>query len=181
MKLLFDFFPIILFFVAYQFHGIYVATGVAILATFLQVTISWLKTRKVETMHLITLAIIVVMGGATLYLQDELFIKWKPTVINWLFGVAFLGSQFIGKRTFIERMMRNNLTLPAMIWKRLNLVWALFFIVLGCVNLLVVYRFDTETWVNFKLFGMLGLTLVFVFLQAFYLSRYLPEPDAEEK
>ena len=117
------------------------------------------------------------MGGLTLYLQDEQFIKWKPTVINWLFGLAFLGSQFVGEKPFVERMMSGNLELPSFVWKRLNLSWATFFILLGSVNLFVIYHYDTETWVNFKLFGMLGLTVTFVFLQAIFLSRYIPETE----
>lgn len=181
MKLLFDFFPIFLFFFAYKFFGIYVATGVAIAATIGQVGLVWFKTRKIEKMHIITLAMIVAFGGATLFLKDETFIKWKPTVINWIFGLVFLGSQFIGKQPLVERMMGKNMSLPAMIWHRLNLMWALFFIALGCANLYVIYRFDTNTWVNFKLFGMLGLMLLFVFAQALYLSRYVnSETEPEE-
>ncbi|MDD5034300.1 MAG: septation protein A [Methylococcaceae bacterium] len=179
MKLLFDFFPILLFFLAYKFYDIYAATAVAIAASVLQVGYSWFKNRKLEPMHLVTLAIIGVFGGLTLYLQDELFIKWKPTVINWLFGVVFLASQWWGEKTMIERMMSANLTLPTEIWRRLNLSWTLFFFVLGGANLFVMYSFDTATWVNFKLFGMLGLTFLFVILQSFYLSRYLPAPTEE--
>jgi len=181
MKMLFDFFPIILFFVAYKLQGIYIATTVAIAATFLQVGWVWLRHRKVETMHLITLGLIVVFGGATLYLHDEQFIKWKPTVINWLFGVAFLGSQYFGEKPFIQRMMANNIELPRPVWYRLNMSWALFFLFLGAVNLFVIYTFDTDTWVNFKLFGMLGLTFAFVILQAIFLSRYLPEPESSKE
>ncbi|MEE9354463.1 MAG: septation protein A [Methylococcaceae bacterium] len=181
MKLLFDFFPIILFFIAFKTHGIYAATTVAIVATVLQVSYSWIKHRKVETMNWITLILIVVMGGATLYLQDEQFIKWKPTVINWLFGLAFLISQFVGKKPFVERMMSSNITLPHPVWLRLNLSWSLFFVTMGFVNLYVIYNFDTETWVNFKLFGMLGLTLAFVLLQAIFLSRYITDPETETK
>ncbi len=181
MKLLFDFFPIILFFVAYKLEGIYAATVVAIAATFLQVGWVWLRHRRVETMHLVTLGLIVVFGGATLYLHDEQFIKWKPTVINWLFGLAFLASQFVGDKPFIQRMMAANIELPRLVWYRLNFSWALFFLFLGAVNLFVVYTFDTDTWVNFKLFGMLGLTLAFVILQAIFLSRYLPEPESEKE
>ncbi len=181
MKLLFDFFPIILFFVAYKLQGIYVATLVAIVATFVQVGWLWLRHRRVETMHLVTLGLIVVFGGATLYLHDEQFIKWKPTVINWLFGLAFLVSQFVGEKPFIQRMMGGNIELPSSVWSRLNLSWALFFLFLGAVNLFVVYTFDTDTWVNFKLFGMLGLTLAFVVVQALFLSRYLPEPQSDKE
>jgi intracellular septation protein len=181
MKLLFDFFPILLFFIAYKAFDIYTATSVAIAASILQVVISWLKTRKIETMHLMTLVIIVVFGGLTLYLQDEQFIKWKPTVVNWLFGFVFLASQWLGEKTMIERMMGGNLTMPSTIWRTLNLSWTLFFFLIGGVNFYVMSYFSTDTWVNFKLFGMLGLTFVFVLLQSFYLSRHLPESNAEEE
>jgi intracellular septation protein len=193
MKLLFDFFPILLFFVAYKFgsllpledpwlreNPIYLATLVAIVASVLQVGVTWIKNRKIENMHLVSLVLIVVFGGATLYLKDPLFIKWKPTVLNWLFGVVFLGSQFIGRQTIIERMLGGQLELPVPIWRRLNLAWTTFFIVIGAVNLFVAYSFEEQVWVNFKLFGMLGLTFLFVILQSFYLSRYLPEPKPEE-
>lgn len=177
MKLLFDFFPILLFFIAYKFFDIFVATGVAIAATFLQVAIAWFRTRTVATMQLVTLAIIIVFGGLTLYLHDEQFIKWKPTVINWLFGGAFLASQIFGQQTAIERMLGSNLTLPKVIWRRLNLLWVIFFLSLGGANLFVMSHFDRDTWVNFKLFGMLGLTMVFIVLQSLYLSRYMAEPS----
>lgn len=179
MKILFDFFPILLFFVAFKLYDIYVATMVAIAATVLQVGVAWIRTRKVEPMHIITLALIVVFGGATIYFKDELFIKWKPTVVNWLFGIAFLLSQVSGGRTFVERMMGGNIDLPSTIWRRLNVAWASFFITLGFINLFVVYTFDTETWVNFKLFGLLGLTVLFAIGQTIYLSRYVTEADKE--
>lgn len=181
MKLLFDFFPILLFFVSFKLFDIYIATAVAIAASFVQLGISWFRTRKVEPMHLITFAIIVVFGGLTLYLQDELFIKWKPTVINWLFGIVFLASQVIGEKTMIERMMGANLVLPYEVWRRLNASWTVFFLLLGAVNLFVIYSFDTATWVNFKLFGMMGLTFLFVILQSIYLSRHIPEPQSSEE
>lgn len=179
MKLLVDFFPILLFFIAFKLYGIYVATIVAIAATAVQVAIVWVRTRRIEPMHLITLAVIVVFGGATLYFQDELFIKWKPTVVNWLFGLAFLLSQVFGERTAIERLLGSKVELPPGVWKRLNLMWTSFFIVVGGVNLFVAYTFDTDTWVNFKLFGLIGLTLFFVVLQTVYLHRYVPESHQE--
>ena len=194
MKLLLDFFPILLFFTAYKFgpaltpadypwlkeNPIYLATLVAIAASVLQVAYTWSRNRKVENMHLVSLVLIVVFGGATLYLRDPQFIKWKPTVLNWLFGAVFLGSQMFGERTVIERMLGGQLELPGQVWRRLNLAWAVFFIVIGCVNLYVAYEFEEQDWVNFKLFGMLGLTFLFVILQSFYLSRYLPEAKPEE-
>ena len=179
MKLLFDFFPILLFFIAYKIFDIYVATAVAIVATFGQVGYAWIRNRTVATMQLVTLVIIVIFGGLTLYLHDEQFIKWKPTVINWLFGGAFLASQLFGQKTAIERMMGSNLTLPSPVWRRLNLGWVVFFLAMGGANLYVMSYFDRDTWVNFKLFGMLGLTFVFIVLQSFYLARYLQEPAAK--
>ncbi len=179
MKFLFDFFPVILFFIAYKTSDIYVATVVAIVAGIAQVGYTWLKNRRIENAHIITLVLLVVMGGATLYLQDETFIKWKPTVVNWLFAVAFLGSQFIGKKPIIQRMLGTTVSLPESIWLRLNMSWVVFFAVLGAANLYVVYTFDTDTWVNFKLFGMLALTFGFVLIQGFFIARHI-KPEADE-
>lgn len=179
MKFLFDLFPILLFFLAYKLYDIYVATAVAIGAAFVQTGLYWLKNRRFEKMHLITLAILILFGGLTLALHDPVFIKWKPTVVNWLFGAAFLGSQFIGRRTLVERMMAHAISAPTPVWSRLNWAWTLFFLAMGLLNLFVAYNFSEDTWVNFKLFGMMGLTLLFVFGQAFYLSRYL-QPDGEK-
>jgi intracellular septation protein len=179
MKFLFDLFPIILFFIAYKTYDIYVATAVAIGAAMVQTGLYWLKHRKFEKMHVITLGILVVFGGLTLALHDPLFIKWKPTVVNWLFGVTFLASGFIGKTTLIERMMGHAIQAPAPVWTRLNLAWVVFFLFMGLINLYVAFNFSEDTWVNFKLFGMMGLTLVFVFAQAFYLSRYMESQEEE--
>ncbi len=178
MKFLADFFPILLFFIAYQMYDIYVATAVAIGSSFLQVGFEWFRHRKVERMHLITLGLLVVFGGLTLILRDPLFIKWKPTVVNWLFGAVFLGSQLFGRKTMIERMMTHAIELPKRIWVRLNLAWGLFFIGSGILNLYVAFNFAEETWVNFKLFGMLGLTVVFIILQAFYMARHVQDPPS---
>jgi intracellular septation protein len=184
MKLLFDSFPIIIFFVAYKLYDFKVATAVAIVAAIVQTTTFWLKYRRVEKMHLISMVLIIIFGGATLLLQDELFFKWKPTVVNWLFALAFLGSQFIGKKTIVERMMSANITLHSTTWTRLNLSWVSFFVSIGFLNLYVVYNFDTDTWVDFKLFGMMGLTILFVIAQAFYLSRHIKpaeqSPESEQ-
>ena len=180
-KFLADFFPVLLFFVAYKVYDIYVATAVAIAASFVQVGGYWLKHKKFENSHLITLAILVVFGGATILLHDEMFIKWKPSVVNWIFAIVFLGSQFIGSKTIIERMMSKNVTLPATVWLKLNMSWVIFFIALGIINLFVVYNFDTDTWVNFKLFGMMGLTILFVIIQAIYMSRHMQTSEVESK
>ncbi|PPD19325.1 MAG: septation protein A [Methylomonas sp.] len=180
MKPFLEFFPIILFFVAFKLYDIYVATAVVIGATVLQLLVYWLLYRKIESMQWITLALILVMGGATLYLQDEQFIKWKLSIIEWLFGAAFLASQFIGKKPFIERMMGANVELPKSIWKKLNLSWATFFISIGFLNLYVMKHYDTDAWVNFKTFGVPGLMLVFICVQMLFLYRYVPVPERKD-
>lgn len=177
MNQLFEFFPIILFFIAFKLYDIYIATAVVIVATIFQVAYTWFKHRKVETMQWITLALILVMGGATIYLQDEQFIKWKLSIIEWLFGLAFLGSQFIGKKPFIERMMSGSLTLPALIWKRLNIMWASFFISIGFINLYVMYNYNTDDWVTFKTFGVPGLMIIFILVQMIFIYKYIPETE----
>ncbi|MGR9114778.1 MAG: septation protein A [Gammaproteobacteria bacterium] len=177
MKPLFEFFPIILFFIAFKLYDIYVATAVVIVATVFQVAYTWFKFRKVETMQWVTLVLILVMGGATIYLQDEQFIKWKLSIIEWLFGLAFLGSQFLGSKPFVERIMSANLTLPSEVWKRLNLMWALFFISVGFINVYVMFNFDTDDWVTFKTFVVPGLMVVFVLLQMLYLYKYMPDTE----
>lgn len=180
MKQLFEFIPVILFFITFKIYDIYTATAVIIGATIIQVAISWFIYKKVETMQWITLGLIVVMGGATLYLQDEQFIKWKLTIIEWLFGLAFLGSQFFGKKTFVERMMGASLELPAPIWKRLNLLWAFFFISVGFINIYVMQNYNTDDWVTFKTFGVPGLMIVFIIVQMFFIYKHIPETDTEE-
>ncbi|MDP2097601.1 MAG: septation protein A [Methylobacter sp.] len=177
MKQLLEFFPILLFFIAFKFYDIYVATAVVIAATIIQVAYAWFKHRKVETMQWITLGLIVVMGGATLYLQDEQFIKWKLSIIEWLFGIAFLGSQFVGKKPFIEKMLSSNLTLPAPTWRRLNTLWGCFFISVGFINVYVMYNYTTDDWVTFKTFGVPALMVVFIVLQMILLYKYIPNTE----
>ena len=175
MKFLFDFFPVLLFFIAYKLHDIYVATVVAIAASFVQVGWYWLQNRRFEKMHIIMLVLIVVLGGLTLALQDETFIKWKPTLVNWAFAIAFVGSQFIGSKPIVQRLMESAIKLPDQVWLRLNIMWVLFFVFLGGLNLYVAYTFDTDTWVDFKLFGLTGLSFAFIIAQAFYIGRYVKE------
>lgn len=179
MKPFLEFFPIVLFFVAFKLYDIYVATGVAIAATVVQVIVYWLMFRKVETMQWITLGLILVMGGATLYLQDEQFIKWKLTIIEWLFGGAFLTSQFIGKKTFIERMMGANLELPKTIWKRLNLSWAVFFFSVGGINIYVMNHYSTDDWVSFKTFGVPAMMTIFIIGQLALLYKHIPQTESK--
>jgi intracellular septation protein len=176
MKFLFDFFPVILFFIAFKVADIYVATAVAIVATFVQV--GWLKLRgrKVEPMLWASLAIIAVFGGATLLLQDETFIKWKPTVLYWLFGAVLAGA-LVFRRNLIRVMLSEQVQLPDPIWSRLNLSWISFFVFMGALNLYVAYNFSTDHWVNFKLFGGMGLMLLFVLAQALVLARFIEEKN----
>ncbi|MDH5325809.1 MAG: septation protein A [Gammaproteobacteria bacterium] len=178
MKFLFDFFPLILFFVTYKMYDIFVATGAVIIATIAQMIFFWVKHRRLEKMHVITLVLVVVFGGATILFQDETFIKWKFSVVNWLFGLVFLGSHFIGNKTLIQRMLDKQITLPQFVWNRLNISWAVFFIAFGFANLYVMFNYDTDTWVDFKTFGNLGLTLLFIMGQGIYMHKHLkPEPE----
>ena len=176
MKILADLFPVILFFIAYQLFDIYIATQVAIAAAAVQVVYNRLRYGKVETMHWVTLGLLVVFGGLTLALRDPTFIKWKPTVVNWLFAVAFLLSQLFMKRSLLRRMMDHAVNMPDTAWLRLNTAWVAFFAAMGVLNLYIAYNFSEAVWVNFKLFGFLGLTLVFMLAQGFYLARFV-EPD----
>jgi intracellular septation protein len=175
MKFLFDLFPVILFFVAFKLADLYVATGVAIAATFAQV--GWLKLRgrKVDKMLWASLVIIVIFGGATLALHDETFIKWKPTVLYWLFAVVLAGGELVFGRNLIRAVLGEQLQLPDHAWRTLNRLWAGFFAFMGALNLLVAYSFSTDAWVNFKLFGGIGLMLLFVLAQGMFLAKYVEE------
>lgn len=180
MKLLLDFLPVIIFFIVYKStDDIILATAVLIPATLLQMAYTWFKTHKIEMIQIVTLALVVVLGGATVIFQDKTFIQWKPTVVTWLFATAFLGSQFIGDKTIIQRLMQGAIEMPATAWRKLNYAWVVFYLILGAVNLYVAFTMSEETWVNFKLFGMLGLTFVFILLQGFYISKHV-EPEANE-
>lgn len=202
MKFLFDLFPIILFFVAFKVAGanpdqaaalansigyladakqlpVLIATAVAIVATFGQ--IGWVHYRhgKADKMLWISLAIIVVFGGATLLLHDETFIKWKPTVLYWLFAVVLITSALLFKKNLIKAMMEKQLTVPEPVWSRLNLSWAGFFTFMGFLNLYVAFNYSTEAWVNFKLFGSMGLMFGFVIAQSLLLSKYVQEEETK--
>lgn len=181
MKLFFDFFPIFIFFVSYKLFGIYNATAIAMVASFLQVAFYRLKYKRYEKAHLISLGIIFILGGATLFFHNPWFIKWKPTGIYWLSSLVFLGSAFIGNKPLIQKMMEGNISLPSNVWYRLNYAWTVFFILMGGINLYVAYYYSTDVWVNFKLFGGAGFTLIFVFLQAIYLTRHLIEKDIKQQ
>lgn len=175
MKFLFDIFPVLLFFAAFKLYDIYVATAVAIAATFVQIGWVWLRHRKVDNMLWMSLGVIVVFGGATLLLRDETFIKWKPTVLYWLFGAALAVSALVFKKNLIRAIMEKQLSLPEVAWNRLQASWIGFFVVMGALNLFVAYNFSTDAWVNFKLFGGIGLMLAFVLLQALMLGKYVED------
>lgn len=177
MKFIFDLFPVILFFVAYKTYDIYVATAVAIAATFVQIGWTWFRHRKVDTMLWVSLVVIAFLGGATLALQDELFIKWKPTVLYWLFAVALLVSNSLLKKNLIQTLLEKQLVLPKAIWSRLNASWILFFIFMGGINLHVAFGYSLDAWVNFKLFGSTGLMIMFVVAQVMMLGRQVSHPQ----
>jgi intracellular septation protein len=177
MKFLFDLFPVILFFVAFKFFGIYPATAVAIGATFVQIGWVWYRHRKIDNMLWVSLGVIVVFGGATLLLHDETFIKWKPTVLYWLFGVVLLTAEIGFRKNLIKAMMEKQMALPDAVWRKLLMSWAGFFTVMGALNLYVAFNYSTDAWVNFKLFGGMGLMLVFVVLQALMLAKYVDSKD----
>ena len=181
MKLLVDFLPIVIFFVVYKMtNDLILATAILIPATMLQMGYTWLTSKKIEKMQLVTLIMVVVLGGLTVALQDGQFIKWKPTIVNWLFGLAFLGSQFIGKKPVVQRLMEKGIQLPSRIWRQLNFAWFVFFAVMGSLNLYVAFNYSEATWVDFKLFGMLGLTFVFILAQGIYMSRFMPKDNEVE-
>ena len=206
MKFLFDFFPVLLFFLAYKFfgdmppalidaanqiplvelsqseskHAILFATLVIILATIAQNILHYVVYKRFERMHLISMGILLAFGSLTLVLKDSAFIQWKVTVFNWIFALVFIGSQYVGNRKpLAERMMASAMQVPTQIWTKVNWMWAGFFVFIGVLNLIVAYNFSEDFWVDFKLFGILGLTLVFVIAQAFYLQRHIIEPPKE--
>lgn len=205
MKFLFDMFPVILFFGVFKWgegHAdaaqamvgqylsglvsggsvgleqapILLATAVAIVATMAQITYLLLRGRKVDGMLWISLAIIVVFGGATIYFHNETFIKWKPTVLYWVFAVVLIGAQITMGKNLIRLMMKAQIDLPDPVWTRLNLAWAGFFAAMGALNLYIAYNFPTSVWVNFKLFGFMGLMIAFVIAQTMFLSKYIKDP-----
>jgi intracellular septation protein len=175
---LYDFIPLLAFFVAFKFYGIYVATAVGIGMTLLQLLIIGIAQKRLDKRQLLILAIFVVFGGLTLYFHNPIFVKWKPTVIFWLFGIAFLANHFklVGNiplvQTAIQRSIPNKEYIPTEAWKKLNLAWAIFFIVMGSINLFFAYTFSTNIWVNFKFYGILGCVAIFSLFQALYISRF---------
>jgi intracellular septation protein len=180
LKFFFDFFPVILFFVAYKVSDIFVATGVAIAASVLQIGYMLVRRHKVSGMQWVGLVVIVLFGGATLVLHNEEFIKWKPTVLYWLAGVVFLGALAF-RQNLVKAIMSEGIELPEPIWTKLAIAWGVFFLFKGALNLWVAYTFSTDVWVNFKLFGGMGLMLAFVIAQALWISRHMPDDEAKRQ
>jgi intracellular septation protein len=180
MKFLFDLFPVILFFAVFKIKGIFVATIAAIIASVLQIGWMLLRRKKVEPMMWAGLAIIVVFGGATVLLHDETFIKWKPTVLYWLLGTIMLSGQLFFGKNAIRAMLGKQVSLPDATWKVMNFSWGFFFVALGCVNIFVAYHFSTDTWVNFKLFGIMGLIFLFAIAQGLFIEKKM-KAGASEK
>ncbi len=174
MKQFFDFLPLLVFFAVYKFVDIYAATGALVVATAAQIGYSYFRHKRVEKMHIITFALVAVFGTLTLLFRDDAFIKWKVTVVNFLFAAFLLGSQLLGK-PIVKTMLSKELTLPDTIWARVNSAWALFFFACGAANIYVAFWLPQEVWVNFKVFGLLGLTLLFTVATVGYLYRFLPK------
>jgi len=211
MKIFYDLAPIILFFLGYHnasfiaentpvggwldpeqaevISATIIATGIAIVASFIQVAGFWLKNRRFERLHIFSLVLVSGLGGITIVFGDPAFIQWKPTVLNWVFAAAFLISQFVGKKSLVHRMMGGQINLPEAVWSKLNLSWVAFFIFSGFANLYVAFYYaldlDAKTrmdfWVDFKLFGLMGMTVIFVIAQALYLSKYMEIPQDNDK
>lgn len=177
LSLFYDFIPVLLFFVAFKLYGIYVATITGMVVTACQVIVTYAWKKRFDKQQLITLVVFTVFGSMTLYFHNPIFVKWKPTVVFWIFGAIFLITQVIGKKPLIQRMLETMLdgkaAVPSRIWQRLNLSWAAFFIILGTLNIYIAYSYSTDTWVNFKFYGILGLLFLFSFFQALCLSKYM--------
>lgn len=172
MSSLLEFLLLAAFFASYLWKGIFFATGVLMAGSVVVLVLSYWRTRKLEPLPLTVTILALALGGATLLLHDPAFIKWKFSIVEWLFGVVFLSTHFM-QPPLIERMLGNQIKLPAAVWKRLNLMWAGFFLLLGCINVYVIYQFDTAGWINFKVWWSTGAMLVFVLLQAIYMSRHM--------
>jgi len=176
MTFLYDLLPVVFFFIAYKVWGIYVATAVLIAGVVVQTAISWFRHKKVSPMLLTSAVLVLVFGGLTLWIHDATFIKWKPTIVNLLFAGAFLASHFIKGPTIVQRLMGEQIKLePASLWNTLSYLWIGYFVVCAVLNLYVAYNFSEDTWVNFKLFGMIGLTVVFALAQGYWLGRKMDQ------
>ena len=181
MKQLLDFIPLIIFFAVYKLHDIYAATGALMAATLLQMIVVWFLYKKLERSHLITLVLVLGFGAMTLFFHNEAFIKWKVTVLYAAFGSALWISQFLFKKPLIKNLLGKEMQLPDVVWNRINFSWGLFFWFVGGLNLYVAFYLPTEIWVDFKVFGVLGLMLVSTLLTGIYIYRYLPTDNQQDK
>ena len=180
MRFLIDFFPIGLFVAAYKLHDIYAATAVLMLATLVQTGIIYAIDRKFQTLHKVTLVLVLVFGALTLFLQDERFIKWKPTVLYASMAIVLGAALWIWKKNFLQILLGSQLTLPDAVWARLTVIWIGYFLFMAGINAYVAAYFSTEFWVNFKLWGY-AFPLIFIVGQGLYISRYLKDEDGAEK
>ena len=169
MRVFFDFLPVILFFIVFKFYGVYSATAVLMVAVALQFIFSWFKDKKINKSLFVSLAVVLGFGSLTIYLQNEIFIKWKPTIVYLIFGFALLVAKYGFGKNIFDLFPSSTISLPPSVVDKLNLSWILFFFFAGLLNLLVVYNFSTEAWVNFKLFGLMGATLLFVIGQTIFI------------
>lgn len=179
MKQLLDFLPLVIFFVIYKLYDIFVASGALIAANTLTLVVNWVLYRKIEKMMLVTFVMVLVFGTLTLIFHNDGFIKWKVTVIYTLLSGALLISQFVLKKPLIQRIMSKELTLPDRVWSKLNISWAIFFLLCGLMNTYVAFWLTQNIWVNFKVFGLTGLMLLFALLSGIYIYRHIP--NNEEK
>ncbi len=170
MQLLVDYIPLVVFILAYFYQDIFFATGMLMVAMPVVLALQWLMTKKINKIYAASTVLVLVLGGATLAFKNPTFLYWKPTVLNWLIAIVFLGSQWIGDKTVVQRMLENAAELSADQWVRLNQIWVVFFSIVGGINIYVAYNFSEAFWVKFKLFGMLGLTLIFVIIQSIWLT-----------
>lgn len=177
MKQLLDFLPLVVFFIVYKMYNIYAASGALIAATAVALVISWVLYRKLEKMTIITFLLVTVFGSLTLIFHNDEFIKWKVTVIYTLFAAALMFSQWWMEKPFIQSMLGKELTLPTSVWCKLNVAWALFFFICGLVNIYVAFWLPESVWVNFKVFGLTALTLLFTLFSGIYIWRYLPREE----
>jgi intracellular septation protein len=185
MKQFVDLLPIALFVAVFFFFtdkDIYVSTAVLMLAVSFQVAFSYFKFKQVDKQTQVVFWVVMLFGGATLLFRNEIFIQWKPTIVNWLFAVALLTSQFIGDRNLIEKMLGSQLELPPIVWRNLSSGWVFGFFLAGALNLLVAYNFSLELWVTYKLVGGFCLTALYIIVTIVYLilGGYLKEPEVEE-
>ncbi len=181
MQLFIDYLPILIFFGAYFYQGIYFATGMLMVVMPVVMLVQWAITRKLNKIYAASTVLVLILGSATLLLRNPLFLYWKPTVLNWAIGLAFLGSQFIGEKPFAQRMLGSATSLEENQWRRLNQIWVVFFLFIGGINIYVAYTFSEPTWVKFKLFGMLGLTLLFVIVQTIWLTVTMNKNESSTK